>query len=142
MPSLENLCEQVIKEVLSASGTLAAFAVVQRDEDSAANKDRIVVSAQPREVDTYGKNQEEVFAYRILCDVELFYVTRSEAVYDTDIAAIEAALGASTFPAPALATVTGNFERLTIEQTSDGNADTADNTRNRARTFRCIARPL
>lgn len=142
MASLENNCEAVIKQVLLASGTLAAFSVVQRDEDTAADKDRIVCSANPREVDTYGQNQQDVFMWRVPVEVEFFYVTRNEAAFDTDIAALEEALAAPTFPAAALATVTANFERIIIEQTSDGSDETGDNTRTRTRTFNCIVRPL
>lgn len=142
MASLENNCESVIIAILGASADLSSFEKLHEDEDdapSASKKDRIVVSASPREVELPGKEPGAVTAWRVLCRVEIFYVTRSEAVYDAAIAAIEAAMNASSPPAAAQGVWVSSFPNgATLEQTSDGEMDTSDNTRTRARVFRFI----
>jgi hypothetical protein len=142
MPSLENNCESVIIAILGASADLANFEKLHQDEDdapSASQKDRIVVSASPREVELAGKEPGEVKAWRVLCKVELFYVTRSESAYDAAITAIEAAMNAATPPPAALSLVSNFTNGATIEQAGEaGERETGDNTRNRSRTFRFI----
>lgn len=139
MPSLESNCEAVIVAILSASADLIGFQIVQKDEDTAAQKDRIVVSANPREVELPGIEPGTVKAWRVLCSVEIFYVTRAEATYDAAIAAIEAAMNAAEPPVAARALWVSSFPNGgTLEQTSDGADETGGNTRQRSRTFRFI----
>lgn len=137
--SLENNCESVIAAILGASADLLGFSIVHRDEDGPAEKDRIVVNADPREVELPGQDPGSVVAWRIMCHVEIVYVTRAEATYDTKIAAIEAALNAASPPTAAQGLWLSSFPSgARLEQTNDGEDGTDSNTRSRSRTFRFI----
>lgn len=137
--SLEYKCESVIIAILGASAGLSGFAIKHRDEDTAANKDRIVVSSSQREVELYGKDLSVVRAWRINCMVELLYVTKDESGYDDKITAIEAALGAAQPPASVQALWASTFTiGAQLEQTSEGEASTDDKTRERRRTYAFI----
>lgn len=142
MASLENNCESVIIAILGASADLLNYQIVHEDDDDQADKDRIVVSASPREIALHGKDQSSVKAWQVDCRVEVFFVTRSESSYDDVIAAVEAALNAATPPAAALGIWVSSFPNgAQLEQINDGEADTSDNTRTRARAFRFIVIP-
>jgi hypothetical protein len=137
--TLENSAEVVIAAILGANTDLVGFSIVQEDTDAQAAKDRIVLNASPREVELPGKEPGAVVAWRIMVQVTVFFVTRAESSYDAIIAAVEASLNAASPPAAAQSLWVSSFPSgATLEQTSDGTMDTAQNTRSRMRTFRFI----
>ncbi len=139
--SLEQNCESLIVATLKTNPDLwPNFSIVRADEDTQANKNRITVSAQPREVELPGQEPGQVKAWRVLCSVQINYiVNQPESVYDANIAAIEATLGPVQPPAAVIAFAQTSFPYgCRLEQTSEGTGETSQNTRTRARTFRFI----
>jgi hypothetical protein len=136
--SLENKCEAMIVAILAASVDLTGFDIVQRDTDASTieKKDRIVVSAQPRQVSLPGQNPGAVKAWSVPCSVQLMYRTVDASAYDAKISAIEAALNASSPPASVQATWATYFPTgAQLEQSDDGTAESQEKTRERARNF-------
>lgn len=143
MPSLESNVEDAIIAVLNASPDLASFQAVAKDTNEApanSKKDRLVVNCAPREVELYTPDRNRVACYRLPVTVEVYYVSRDVSTYDANIAAVEAALGAATPPAAAVAAWVAAFPYGgRLEQMNDGSDDTGGNTRQRQRTFQVFA---
>ena len=139
LTSLENYCEQIEIILLQAQAALSGFQIVREMEDSAADKDRIVVKSSPREVALYGINQSTPVAWRFPVTVTLKLATRSKADFDTCIAAIEAA-NTGTPPSSAVTLATTAFPSgVKIENTDQGEVAHGDNVRERTKAFNFIA---
>ena len=147
MGALENNCVTVEIALLSAQAALSGFSIVSYDDDDQAEKDRIVVTAQPRQVEIYDRLGADAILHRVQVDVEIILATRSVSALDTYILAVEQA---NTGSNPAAAAVTlalalfpADIGGLTIRQTDDGNREgEGTNARKRTKSFLFIGNEL
>jgi hypothetical protein len=139
--SLENKCESAVMAILAATSGLTTFSIVHKDEDEQAEKNRIVVNAHTYETALQGINAGRIKVFRVPISIELYYVTRDEAAYDTIISAINGALltaCAGQIPDAAAVAWIASFGSLTnasLEQTDEGEDETDSNTRTRTKPF-------
>jgi len=135
MPALENNCVTVEIALLSAQAALSGFSIVSYDDDDEAEKDRIVVTAQPRGNIVVGK-KGDAMVNSVRVDVEIILATRSVASLDTYIAAVEAA-NKGTPAAAAVTSATSLFpDGLEVLPTDDGSRDgEGTNARRRTKSF-------
>ncbi len=136
MGALENNCVAVEIALLSAQSALTAFSIVNYDDDDQAEKDRIVVTAQPRQVELYDRTGGDAVIYKTQVDVELILATRSVSALDTYIQAIEQANTGT--PAAAAVTLAGSLfpDGLDVRQTDDGSREgEGTNARKRTKSF-------
>ncbi len=139
MGALENNCVTVEIALLSAQSALSGFSIVSYDDDDAAEKDRIVVTAQPRQVEIYDRRGGDAILHKVQVDVEIILATRSVTALDTYILAAEQANTGT----PAAAAVTlaqtlfpASNGGLDVRQTDDGNREgEGTNARKRTKSF-------
>lgn len=143
MAALENNCVAVEIALLSAQADLSGFSIVSYDDDDAAEKDRIVVTAQPRQVEIAAKSSSDAALYRTQVDVEIILATRNVTALDTYIFAIEAANKGT--PAAAAVTLAESLfpDGLDVRQTDDGSREgEGTNARKRTKSFLFIGNEL
>lgn len=141
MGALENNAVTVEIALLTAQTALAAFSIKNYDSDADANKDRIVVTGQPRTVAVAGiAGDAKVNAVQL--DVELIVATRDVALVNSYILAIEAAnKGTPAATAVTLATTLfpNGFE---IRPTDEGSREgEGTNARKRIKSFTVFCSP-
>ena len=136
LTSLENYCESIEVILLQAQTALSGFQIVREMEDSAADKDRIVVKCDPRKIAVISADGIRPAAYQFDVSVTLRLATRSSADFDTCIAAIEAANNSDTCPPAATAIADSVFTKgLVIYPTDEGEVAHGDNVRERTKVF-------
>ena len=140
MPSLENYAEQVEMLILQGQASLTGFSIVRFDEDEQAQKDRIVVKAEPKQIETPSHAPSvPPKSWRIPLSIEIYLVTRDAAEMDAIVQAIATANN-STAPAPALTLANTAFPNgCQIEDTDSGNRSDQPNSRNRTVEYAFIA---
>lgn len=140
MASLEKNCIAVEIALLQNQADLSGVSVVDYDTDAAANKDRIVVKAYPREPEIYRHSTGRAQLYRVTVDVEIIMGTKSASTMDTYVAAVEAAnRGSAPASVVTLAETYFSTYGLHVAQSPDGEKD-GDGTpaRHRVKTFHFV----
>lgn len=140
--TVENYCEQIAILCLQGQAGLSGFAIVPFDKDTATDKDRIIVKANPREAAVPGIAGGTPSIWRVPVEVTVFYKAASASDFDAKIAEVEAAFSDSTTPpAGAVALADAQFTGLKINFTDSANRDHGDDERERMRTFNFLVQP-
>lgn len=137
MGALENNCVAVEiallngQSILAAAVTSEALQIVNYDSNDQAEKDRIVVTAQPRQVELYDRTGGSALIHKTQVDVEIILATRDVTALDTYIQAVEAAHRQPMYYDEALFP-----DGLDIRQTDDGSREgEGTNARKRTKSF-------
>ena len=136
--SLERDAESVEILLLQGQAALSGFAIKHFDEDTNPDIDRIIVKAEPRQVEVPGPSQNQALLWRIPVIVTVHYATQDASAFDTVVAAVEAA-NVAPFPGAAVTAATNAFNGgPDIDATDDGELDHSDNARTRSKTFNFV----
>lgn len=135
MGALENNCVLVEIALLEGQAALSGFSIKNYDADTETDKDRIVVTGQPRTGAVVGRDGD-VAVNSVQVDVEIILATRSVSALDTYIAAVEAA-NKGTPAAAAVTLATSLFpDGVKVIPTDDGSREgEGTNARKRTKSF-------
>lgn len=138
--TLENYCEQIEVLILQGQAGLSGLSIVRYDEDTSAANDKIVVRADPRQIELHGKDKLSVLFWRIPVTITIHLVTRSAANMDTYAQLVDAANN-SAAPSAATTLASAQFPNgLLLEPTDEGVWENEENRRVRAKTYNFIAK--
>lgn len=138
--SIEKVCEDIQLALLSEQVELSSFSLTNYDEDSQADRDRIIVKAEPAQPALLAHDGLTVRQYLVPVGVTIRLTTGSAAQMETLIAAVMGANEGPTAPASAI-TAGASVSGWRIENLPEGDRENEDKTRTFTSRFAFYVKP-